>query len=43
MKGLIITAGILGALYLADQHYAQGKFTAAAASMVTQMRLSFGI
>jgi hypothetical protein len=43
MKGLLITVGILGAFYLADQHYAQGKYTIAAASMVTQMRHSFGI
>ena len=43
MKGLLIAAGILGALYLADQHYAQGKYTTAVAGMVIQMRHSFGI
>ena len=43
MKGLLIAAGIFGALYVADQHYAQGKYTIAAASMVSQMRHSFGI
>jgi hypothetical protein len=43
MKGFLIAAGILGALYLADQHYAHGKYTIAASSMVTQMRRSFGI
>lgn len=41
MKGFLIAAAILGALYFADQHYAQ--YTIAAASMVTQMRHSFGI
>lgn len=43
MKGFLIAAGLLGALYLADQHYAQCKYTIAAASMVTQMRHSFGV
>lgn len=43
MKGFLIAAGIIGALYLADQQYAQGKYTSAVARMVTQMRHSFGV
>jgi hypothetical protein len=43
MKGFLIAAGILGALYLADQHYAQGKYTIAVGRMATQMRHSLGI
>jgi len=43
MKGFLIAAAILGALYLADQHYAQGKYTIAIGRMVTQMRHSFGV
>jgi hypothetical protein len=43
MKGFLIAAAIPGALYLADQHYAQGKYTTALGRMVTQMRHSFGI
>jgi hypothetical protein len=36
MKGFLIAAGIIGALYLADQQYAQGKYTSAVGRMVTQ-------
>lgn len=43
MKGFVIAVGLLGALYLADQHYAQGKYTTALGRMVTQMRHSFGV
>ena len=43
MKGFLIAAGIIGALYLADQHFAQGKYTIAIGRMVTQMRHSFGV
>ena len=43
MKGFLIAAGILGALYLADQHFAQGKYAIAVGRMVTQMRHSFGV
>ena len=43
MKGFLIVAGIIGALYLADQQYAQGKYTIAVGRMVTQMRHSFGV
>ena len=35
MKGFLIAAGIIGALYLADQQYAQGKYTSAVGRMVT--------
>ena len=38
MKGFLIAAGIIGALYLVDQQYAQGKYTSAVGRMVTQMR-----
>ena len=43
MKGFLIAAGIIGALYLADQHFAQGKYSIAIGRMVTQMRHSFGV
>ena len=43
MKGFLIVAGIIGALYLADQQYAQGKYASAVGRMVTQMRHSFGV
>ena len=43
MKGFLIAAGIVGALYLADQQYAQGKYTHAAGRMLSQMRHSFGV
>jgi len=43
MKGLLITAGIIAALYVADQLYAQGRYTNALWDMVTQMRHSFGV
>jgi hypothetical protein len=43
MKGFLIAAGIIGALYLVDQQYAQGKYTSAVGRMVTQMRHSFGV
>ena len=35
MKGFLIAAGIIGALYLADQQYAQGKYASAVGRMVT--------
>ena len=38
IKGFLIAAGILGALYLADQHFSQGKYSIAIGRMVTQMR-----
>ena len=43
MKGFLMAAGIIGALYLADQHFAQGKYSIAIGRMVTQMRHSFGV
>jgi hypothetical protein len=43
MKGLLIAVGIIAALYVADQHYAQGKYTDALQHMVMQMRHSFGV
>jgi hypothetical protein len=41
MKGLLIAAVIIAALYVADQHYAQGTY--ALEHMVNQMRHSFGV
>ena len=35
IKGFLIAAGIIGALYLAEQQYAQGKYTSAVGRMVT--------
>ncbi|MGY2901065.1 hypothetical protein ACVWVY_000086 [Bradyrhizobium sp. URHC0002] len=43
MRGFLIAAGFLGTLYLADQQYAQGKYTSAVGCVVTQMRHSFGV
>jgi hypothetical protein len=43
MKGFLIAVGIIAALYVADQLYAQGKYTHALQHMVTQMRHSFGV
>jgi hypothetical protein len=43
MKGFLIAVGIIAALYVADQLYAQGKYTSALQHMVTQMRHSFGV
>jgi hypothetical protein len=43
MKGFLIAAGIIAALYGADQLYAQGKYSDALQHMVTQMRHSFGV
>ena len=43
MKGLLIAVGIIAALYVADQHYARGKYTYALQHMLNQMRHSFGI
>ena len=41
MKGLLIAVGIIAALYVADQQYADGKYASALWRMVTQMRHSF--
>ena len=43
MKGFLIAAGIVGALYLADQQFAQGKYSYAAGRLLSQMRYSFGV
>jgi hypothetical protein len=43
MKGFLIAVGIIAALYVADQLYAQGKYTDALQRMVTEMRHSFGV
>ena len=43
MKGLLIAAGIVAAVYFADQYFAQGKYTDALEHMVNQMRHSFGV
>jgi hypothetical protein len=43
MKEFLIAAGIVAALYVADQLYAQGKYADALQHMVTQMRHSFGV
>jgi hypothetical protein len=43
MKGLLIAVGIIVALYIADQQYAQGKYTYALQHIVNQMRHSFGV
>ena len=40
MKGFLIAVGIIVALYVADQHYAQGKYTDAVKRMGSQMRHS---
>jgi hypothetical protein len=44
MKGFLIAAAIIAGLYIADEKYAQGKYTYALQHMeVTQMRHSFGV
>lgn len=43
MKGLLIAAGAIAALYLADQQYTQGKYTYALQRMVIQIRHSMGV
>lgn len=43
MKGFLIAAGIIAALHLADQQFAQGKYTSAVGQIVSQMRHSFGV
>ena len=43
MKGLLIAAGIIAALFVADQQYANGKYSSALGRMVTQMRHSFRV
>ncbi|WP_283807728.1 hypothetical protein [Bradyrhizobium sp. LTSPM299] len=43
MKGLLIAAGVVAALYVWDQQYAQGKYTYAVGRMVIQIRHSIGI
>jgi hypothetical protein len=43
MKGLLIAGGIIAALYVVDQHYAQGKYTYALQHMMNQIRHSFGV
>jgi hypothetical protein len=43
MKGFQIAAAIIAGLYIADEKYAQGKYTYALQHMVTQMRHSFGV
>lgn len=43
MKNFLIVAIIIAALYFADQHYAEGKYTRAVGQLTTQMRHSFGV
>lgn len=43
MKGFLIAAGIIVALYVADQQYANGKYSRAFIQMVIQMRHSFRV
>jgi hypothetical protein len=43
MKGLLISVGIILALYAADQQFSQGKYTDVLQHMVTQIRHSFGV
>jgi hypothetical protein len=43
MKGFLMAAAIIAGLYIADEKYAQGKYTYALQHMVTQMRHSFGV
>ncbi|MFB9265033.1 hypothetical protein ACFFWD_18040 [Bradyrhizobium erythrophlei] len=43
MKALLIAVAVLLALYLADQHFAHGKYSYAVGRIVTQMRHSFGV
>jgi hypothetical protein len=43
MKNVLIAATFVAALYLADQHYAAGKYTAAVAQLAVQIRHSFGV
>jgi hypothetical protein len=43
MKGLGAAIIVLVALYIADQNFAQGKYTTAAQRMVLQIRHSTGI
>ena len=43
MKGWLTAAGIIAALYFADQYFAQGRYTDALEHMINQMRHSFGV
>jgi hypothetical protein len=43
MKGLIAAVVVISVLYVADQQYAQGKYSYAIGRMVAQMRHSFRI
>ncbi len=43
MKKFLVAAMIVAALYVADQHYAAGKYTRAVGQLTTQMRHSFGV
>jgi hypothetical protein len=44
MKRFLIVAIIVGAaLYLADRHYAAGKYSRAIGQLTTQVRHSFGV
>jgi hypothetical protein len=43
MKGLLAATMAVAILYVADQQYAQGKYTDAIGRMVAQMRHSFRI
>jgi hypothetical protein len=43
MKGIGVALALLFAAYLADQNFAQGKYTDAAKRMIIQIRQSAGI
>jgi hypothetical protein len=43
MKAIGIAIFLIVAAYLADQYWAQGKYTSATQSLTKQMRHSFGV
>ena len=43
MKGFLVSAGIVAALYFADHQFAAGKYTTAIGRMAIQIRHSFGV
>ena len=43
MKAFFIAAGIIAALYITDQQFAQGKYITAIGRMASQIRHSFGV
>lgn len=43
MKGILIALGVILALYVIDQQFADGRYTDALQRMMIQIRRSFGV